>query len=614
MLIVTNVCCQSVLTLESPGKKMIARLFVNQEASLQYELLTTDKKVLVEASKLGIKTGKEILGEDVLQIKLIGKEENIDSYSLSGKHDEVNDTSITYHIAIIQEKVCCQLCIRLFDRGFAFRYDVSQLSSPLIQEELSSFKIPDSSTVWFFERNNDWKLKSYAGEWRSVDINNMATVSTTGPIQGKPLVIKLKNDYYLLLTEAALYNYSGMRLMMNKDGAFQANFSEKEFMTSASSTPWRVVLVAEDLNQLVNADMISTLNPLPDSILFHDRSYIKPGRSVWSWLTRDSNYMQPFREKQFINMASQLHFEYTLIDEGWETTWPNKWKQLKELCDYGKSKKVGLWVWRDSKYLRNADSCTAFLDSVKFAGAVGLKVDFMNSEAEPLINFETNFLKQCASRQLLVNFHGCQPPTGESRAYPNELTREGIRGLELNAMPEGPVTASHNAALPFTRFVLGHGDYTPGLFSNPGATTWAHQLACMYLFDSELFCLAENPEYILHNPDLKCIVPLLQELPVTWDQTIVLPGSDIGKFAAFARRKGSTWYVAIINGENKAKQYSFTPSFLSKMKNFKAIVTTDVAGNQIKLKRTTIANTTYDKRIKLVLEGNGGCVIKFSQQ
>jgi len=33
-----------------------------------------------------------------------------------------------------------------------------------------------------------------------------------------------------------------------------------------------------------------------------------------------------------------------------------------------------------------------------------------------------------------------------------------------------------------------------------------------------------------------------------WDETIVLPSSEIGEVAAFARRHGTTWFVAVLNG------------------------------------------------------------------
>jgi len=108
-------------------------------------------------------------------------------------------------------------------------------------------------------------------------------------------------------------------------------------------------------------------------------------------------------------------------------------------------------------------------------------------------------LKECALRSLMVNFHGCQSPSGESYTYPNEITREGIRGLELNKMSEGPITSYHNALLPFTRLAVGHGDYTPLSFVNPGNTTFAHQLATMVAFNSPLQVVAEDPEILLHN-------------------------------------------------------------------------------------------------------------------
>ena len=33
-----------------------------------------------------------------------------------------------------------------------------------------------------------------------------------------------------------------------------------------------------------------------------------------------------------------------------------------------------------------------------------------------------------------------------------------------------------------------------------------------------------------------------------WDETVVLPGSDIGEVAAFARRSGQTWFIGVLNG------------------------------------------------------------------
>ena len=46
-------------------------------------------------------------------------------------------------------------------------------------------------------------------------------------------------------------------------------------------------------------------------------------------------------------------------------------------------------------------------------------------------------------------------------------------------------------------------------------------------------------------------------MPATWDETRLISG-DIGKHVAIARRKGYTWYIAVVNGEDQAKTLPLT--------------------------------------------------------
>jgi alpha-glucosidase len=60
--------------------------------------------------------------------------------------------------------------------------------------------------------------------------------------------------------------------------------------------------------------------------------------------------------------------------------------------------------------------------------------------------------------------------------------------------------------------------------------------------------------------------PLLQfvrTVPVTWDETRVLPGSIIGDTVIMARRKGSEWYVAVLNCRAEARTLELDLSPLS---------------------------------------------------
>lgn len=532
----------------------------------------------------------------------VGKRMILEPSALNVKSGKISRQYITGNSRVYE--IDSLLEFRLFKNGCAFRYKIPGATT--ITKELTSFVIPAASRVWFFERNSDWKLKSYAGWWTHTTIDSLPIISPTGPIQGKPLVIQLADKSYMVITEAALYNYSGMRLEAIGNRTVRVNFTEKSFdVQGGQYTPWRVVLHAPDLNSLVNNQIIAALNPSPDKTLFKDVSYIQPGKAVWSWITRKDNYMQPEEEKRFIDAAAKLQFNYTLLDDGWETAWPDKWAQLKEICTYAAARKVKVWVWKDSKWLREPAQRDAFLDSVVLYGAVGIKTDFMNSEAKALVDFEIGFLKACAARKLMVNFHGCHAPTGESITYPNEMTREGIRGMELNIMKE-PIPAWHNAALPFTRFLVGHGDYTPGFFSNKGPATYTHQLALMYLFNSPFQCMAENPVTIINDPLYAPIIPLLQTLPVTWDETKVLPGSAIGELAAFAKRKGKVWYVAVINGTAQPKEFVLRPGFLKHRS--KAMIVTD-GPDGFMLQNERISSTTAKK---FMIPATGGIVVQLS--
>lgn len=123
------------------------------------------------------------------------------------------------------------------------------------------------------------------------------------------------------------------------------------------------------------------------------------------------------------------------------------------------------------------------------------------------------------------------------------------------------IPAFHNTALPFTRCVAGPADYTPVGFSMPGDVLPVQQLACACLITSPLMTLAENPFYLLREERLHPALEFLRELPVCWNETVVLPQSRVGSLAAFARRSRETWYLAIAAAE--AAQETFKLDFLT---------------------------------------------------
>src|SRR5947208_13328087 len=105
--------------------------------------------------------------------------------------------------------------------------------------------------------------------------------------------------------------------------------------------------------------------------------------------------------------------------------------------------------------------------------------------------------------------------------------------------------AWHETTLPFTRCLAGPADYTAMMFNERRRnTTVAHQIASTAIFSAPLLTIAANPETILKSP----AVDVIKSVPPVWDETIVLPDSEIGELGAYARRKGNVWFVAITGG------------------------------------------------------------------
>ena len=299
-------------------------------------------------------------------------------------------------------------------------------------------------------------------------------------------------------------------------------------------------------------------------------------------------------------MAGELGFEYHVI-EGFWSRWPDE--QLKELVDYSRQRGVGLFLWRHSRELRTPEARERFFTRLQDAGVVGAKIDFFDHEHKEVIDLYTTLLAEAAKHRVMVNFHGANKPTGESRTWPNELIREGVRGMESSRLQ---ARAKHNTTLPFTRYLAGHGDYTPVLFSaRRGDTTWAHQVATAAIFNEPLLTYGAHPTNILNNPAL----PMIKSVPAVWDETIVLSPSEIGEMAAFARRRGKDWFLAILNGPER-RSVKIPLTFLSDRK-YDAMIVRDQPDEPAAVKTETGTFRNRDS-VSLDLVAGGGFIARLA--
>ena len=183
-------------------------------------------------------------------------------------------------------------------------------------------------------------------------------------------------------------------------------------------------------------------------------------------------------------------------------------------------------------------------------GVCGVKIDFMESESRERYQWYESILSETARLGLMVNFHGSVIPRGWARTYPQVIGYEAIRGAEYYVFYKEPLNSLHNVCQVFTRNVVGSMDYTPVTFSAPNRTTSnAHELALSIAFECGITHFADSPDSYRLHPVAK---ELLKSLPDTWDETRLLGGTP-DSYALIARRTGSKWFLACINGQNDSR-------------------------------------------------------------
>jgi alpha-glucosidase len=275
------------------------------------------------------------------------------------------------------------------------------------------------------------------------------------------------------------------------------------------------------------------------------------------------------------------------------------------VIDYGKSQGVGCLVWVNSSEMRVGAARRAYLEKVAALGAVGIKIDFIPACTDQITRWYEDTLRDTAELHLMCNFHGAVKPTGRRRSWPHELTREAVRGLEYQMTRYRRILPlEHDETVLFTRFLAGPADYTPTTF-NPRELvgfTWGHMLAQSVDMTSPLLHFGGGYNEFLDNP----AEDFLRHLPTTWDETLVLPGSEIAQLVGFARRHGQDWYVGVLNGKD-ARTIPIDLSFLGEGA-WNADIFADDPENPAAFRRETKRVTLIDK-LDTVLNSGGGATI-----
>jgi len=558
-----------IFTCRNTGKKILYNVSFNE-------------KTLVSSSELQL-IFRDVTFADNIRIGKPGYREASEKYELVvGKVKNVNDhyREVTIPLQEISSSRKINLVVRIFNDGLAFRYEIPK------QAGWESFELLDEKTSFHLEGNPTAHTlflrnftTSHEGKYTTIAYDDIKPDT----LMDMPTLFEYPGNVFMAITEASLVDYAGMYLVKHS-GALQSILSPlpKQTDTKVKATlphnsPWRVMLIGDRIGALIESNIITDLN---EPCKIKDISWIKPGKTTFPWWNGNvlpdtinapgNNFVT---QKYYIDFCARNGLEYhSVVEYGlhqWymddgvsfmpgphsDPTTPVPGLDMKEVCDYAKSKGVDVRVWVHWWALYpKLDS--AFANFEKW-GLKGMMIDFMDRDDQEMVNMQNEMLEKAAAHHLHVQFHGAYKNTGLSRTWPNEFTREGTLNYEANKW-SWEVDPDHDINFPFTRMLAGSTDYHLGGFrAVPDSLyivqytrplmrgTRCHMLAMYVVLENYLGMVCDYPAAYEGQPGFE----FLKEVPTVWDETKVLD-AKVGEYILIARRKNDDWFVGAITNHN----------------------------------------------------------------
>lgn len=516
----------------------------------------------------------------------------------------------------------------------------------ILKEEDTEFDLPWDAKSWWITGDYDSQEYQYQttniseipARWPSSYEGNASQTVVKNAVQS-PLMLKRegKIPLYLNIAEAAVLNYAASHLEVDaKDFKFKTHLTPdaqgaKGYIQTPAVTPWRTIIVSNKAEEVLDSKMLFNLN---EPTAYTDTSYIKPtkymgvwwemiiGKSNWAYSTAknvhlgktDFSKLTPNgnhaanndKVKAYIDFASTHGFDALLIEgwnEGWEDWFGNSKEyvfdfltpypdfDIKMLNEYAHSKGLKLMMHHETSgsatnYERWADKAFSLMNqygypSVKTGYVGNIIPRGEHHYSQWTINHFTRIAEKANEYKIMVNSHESVRPSGQSRTYPNWIAAEAARGTEYEAF--GGNNPDHQTILPFTRYMGGPMDYTPGIFqtqlnyyfegdSRFVKTTLVKQLALYVVMYSPLQMAADLPENYARHLDA---FQFIKDVAMDWDDTKILT-AEPGEYIHTARKtKGKDqWFVGGITDEN-ARSYVVDFSFLPKGKTYEAVIYQD---------------------------------------
>ena len=329
-LAVSSLNAQTVVS--SPNGELKVEMN-DKDGKASYRVLL-GQDVVLEESPLGLVTSAANLSEGLKIGKVSDAKTVKESYELRNakkQHISVEATEQTVNLTDKNGRDVLAVEWHVDNQNVAFRYIVKEHArrlSVLVTKEETGYRLPEGSTSF-----NCPQMGSQSGFARTAPSYESsyewdAPLGKNGWGEGYvfPALFKVGTKAWVMLNETGLgANYCASHLQNAGGNLYQIAFpNPKEFggvgtsepgIALPAELPWRTITVGRTMKAMAETtiqwDVVKEQYPASQNY--------KYGRATWSWIIRMDASCNYDEQKEYIDFAARLGYEYVLIDALWDT-------------------------------------------------------------------------------------------------------------------------------------------------------------------------------------------------------------------------------------------------------------------------------------------------------
>lgn len=609
---------------------------------------------VIRKSPLGMKTN---MGDFTKQLTLVSctpVREVSESYTLpNAKKQNISYTAneATWMFNNAKGKPALAVTFHVDNNNVAFKYDVKAQGdrrSCIVDSEATAYTLPEGTTTFlcpqmtpqtgfarttpsyetFYEYDAEMG-KNGNGRGYTFPALFKVTAQQSNRMMGTSPYI------WVCLSETNIGgNYCASRIVSSGKDSYSVAYPEQSEFGGIGSTapglmlagqngeiphaetPWRTITVGR------------TLAPVAETTIQWD--LVKPqyeasqeykyGRSAWSWIIRMDASCNYDEQKEYVDFAADMGWEYLLVDAYWDSN--IGYERMEQLSKYAQSKGVGLFLWYNSngywndapqgprgKMHRMIDRRRE-MEWMQKAGIKGIKVDFIGSDKQQTMQMYEDILADANDYGIMVIFHGCTLQRGWERMYPNFVSCEAVRASENLSFGQhdNDIEALAATIHPVLRNAVGNMDFGGSALNKHYSkdnkrgkerkTSDVYSLATAILFQTPVQNFALAPNNLTDAPEWA--IDFMKNVPVVWQDMKFIDGYP-GKYVALERMTADKHYIAAVNAADNAygKEIS-VPAGIKEVTIYADDANLNGSVKQVKVKKG---------KVKVTIPKNGGVVI-----